>query len=106
MATVRAHRSRRRDGLVAAITHGVVPVLLAVGALLVAPVGSSAAPQPTSSTLSTAAGTLPTGFLLQEIPTGLVPPSAAGPGDLLTDFVYLPDESVIATGKYGRVQWV
>ncbi len=53
-----------------------------------------------------AASTLPPGFVLLDIQTGMVPPSSAGPGDLLTDFAWLPDESILATGKYGRVQWV
>ena len=53
-----------------------------------------------------AATTVPSGFVLQDLATGMTPPSSAGPGDLLTDFAYLPDESILAAGKYGRVQWV
>ncbi|MCT2588077.1 PQQ-dependent sugar dehydrogenase [Actinophytocola sp. S1-96] len=53
-----------------------------------------------------AAPVLEDGFVLQEIPTGMEPPSAAGPGDLITDFGYLPDQSLIATGKFGKVMWV
>ncbi|MET0236545.1 MAG: PQQ-dependent sugar dehydrogenase [Kibdelosporangium sp.] len=43
--------------------------------------------------------TLPGGFLLKDIPVGLQ-------GDPLTDFEFLPDESMIAIGKNGRVNWV
>ena len=53
-----------------------------------------------------AAPTLPSGFVLQDLATGMTPPSGAGPGDLLSDFAYLPDESMLAAGKYGKVQWV
>ncbi|MDF3046214.1 MAG: repeat-containing protein involved in peptidoglycan biosynthesis [Ornithinibacter sp.] len=53
-----------------------------------------------------AAPTLPSGFVLQDLATGMTPPSGAGPGDLLSDFAYLPDESLLAAGKYGKVQWV
>ncbi|GAB3069444.1 PQQ-dependent sugar dehydrogenase [Intrasporangium mesophilum] len=74
---------------------GIVPTVIASVLLLAGPAATA-----------TAATVLPTGFLLQDIDTGMVPPSTSGPGDLLTDFAYLPDESFIATGKYGRVQWV
>ena len=43
--------------------------------------------------------TLPKGFVLRDTATG------QGPYDL-TDFAYLPDGSVITTGKSGRVTWV
>ncbi|WP_353510381.1 PQQ-dependent sugar dehydrogenase [Intrasporangium sp.] len=86
-------RSRIRAGRVAAL---MVAGLIATTAL-VASVGSHEA---------TAAQRLPSGFILQDISTGMTPPSAAGPGDLLTDFDYLPDESFFAVGKYGLVQWV
>ncbi|MEO7423137.1 MAG: PQQ-dependent sugar dehydrogenase [Ornithinibacter sp.] len=56
--------------------------------------------------LARAAAALPSGFVLQDLATGMTPPSSAGPGDLLTDFVFLPDESILAAGKYGKVQWV
>ncbi|MGX7826648.1 PQQ-dependent sugar dehydrogenase [Actinokineospora sp. 24-640] len=48
-----------------------------------------------------AAPAVPGGFLLRDTPTGL-----AQRGDLVTDFAYLPDASVVAVGKYGRVVWV
>jgi glucose/arabinose dehydrogenase len=50
--------------------------------------------------------TLPPGFVLRDIATGLLPPNGADPGDLVTDFAYLPDESLVVTGKYGKVMWV
>jgi glucose/arabinose dehydrogenase len=53
-----------------------------------------------------AAPALPSGFVLQDLPTGMTPPSSSGPGDLLTDFAYLPDESIVAIGKYGKVTWI
>ncbi|HEV2780332.1 MAG TPA: PQQ-dependent sugar dehydrogenase [Actinophytocola sp.] len=50
-----------------------------------------------------AAPMLPSGFLLQDIPTGMRP---AGPGgDQLTDFAFLPDESFLAIAKQGKVTW-
>ena len=73
----------------------VAPVLVASTALVIG-----------SGRDAEAATTLPAGFILQDLATGMVPQSATGPGDLLTDFAYLPDESLIAVGKYGRVQWV
>jgi glucose/arabinose dehydrogenase len=45
------------------------------------------------------------GFVLRDIPTGMRPTTGSDPGDLLTDFAYLPDESVLAVGKYGKVTW-
>ncbi len=42
---------------------------------------------------------LPAGFVLSSMPTG------QAPGDL-TDFDYLPDGSMITTGKGGKVAWV
>ncbi|MFC4854714.1 PQQ-dependent sugar dehydrogenase [Actinophytocola glycyrrhizae] len=53
-----------------------------------------------------AAGTLPPGFVLRDIETGLTGISAGGLGDGLTDFVHLPDESILVTGKYGKVMHV
>ncbi|SDD62048.1 PQQ-dependent sugar dehydrogenase [Actinokineospora iranica] len=56
--------------------------------------------------VAAAAPALPSGFVLRDIPTGLRPPSSASdPGDLLTDFAFLPDSSVLAVGKYGKVTW-
>ncbi|MDS0133850.1 MULTISPECIES: PQQ-dependent sugar dehydrogenase [unclassified Amycolatopsis] len=43
--------------------------------------------------------TLPPGFVLRDTDTGL------GPYEL-TDFAYLPDNSVLATGKSGAVRWL
>ncbi|GAA4423086.1 PQQ-dependent sugar dehydrogenase [Actinokineospora soli] len=48
-----------------------------------------------------AVAALPGGFLLRDTSTGL-----AERGDLLTDFAFLPDSSVVAVGKLGRVMWV
>ncbi|MGH3715111.1 MAG: PQQ-dependent sugar dehydrogenase [Micromonosporaceae bacterium] len=53
-----------------------------------------------------AAPVLPSGFVLRDIPTGLAPPSETGPGDLLTDFAYLPDSSLLVIGKLGKMAWV
>jgi uncharacterized protein with LGFP repeats/glucose/arabinose dehydrogenase len=52
-----------------------------------------------------AAPAFPAGFLLQDIVTGLRPPNDGDPGDLITDFAFLPDESLLVTGKYGKVMW-
>ena len=49
--------------------------------------------------IASAAVTVPTGFLLQDTPTDLG-------GQPLTDFAFLPDASMIAIGKNGRVNWV
>lgn len=87
----RAVNSRRGVGLLAAAAT-LVAVALVVPAVPVAP--ASAAPA------------LPSGFVLQDLATGMTPPSSAGPGDLLSDFAYLPDESILAAGKFGKVQWV
>ncbi|GHG38776.1 MULTISPECIES: PQQ-dependent sugar dehydrogenase [Amycolatopsis] len=46
-----------------------------------------------------AAATLPPGFVLRDTDSGLGPYQ-------LTDFAYLPDTSVLATGKDGRVRWL
>lgn len=52
-----------------------------------------------STGVATAATALPPGFVLRDTDTGL--------GNFqLTDFAYLPDQSIIATAKNGRVQWV
>jgi uncharacterized protein with LGFP repeats/glucose/arabinose dehydrogenase len=71
-----------------------VRALLATAGLLagVVTVVAGAAP-------AAAAPALPSGFLLQEIPTGF------GEGDLLTDFAFLPDESLLLIGKGGKVGW-
>src|SRR2546423_12152956 len=54
---------------------------------------------PVVSTGVATAATLPQGFVLQDTDTGL--------GQYqLTDFAYLPDQSVLATAKDGRVRWV
>ncbi|MGW4060990.1 PQQ-dependent sugar dehydrogenase [Amycolatopsis sp. NPDC004747] len=45
------------------------------------------------------AATLPPGFVLRDTDSGLGPYQ-------LTDFAYLPDTSVLATGKDGRVRWL
>jgi glucose/arabinose dehydrogenase len=51
------------------------------------------------SGVANAAVALPGGFLLQDTPAGLS-------GDLLTDFAFLPDQSMLAVGKNGRVNWI
>jgi uncharacterized protein with LGFP repeats/glucose/arabinose dehydrogenase len=73
----------------------------AVGATLVGLMVALPAP------VVSAAPNLPAGFLLQDLPTGLRAPSPNGdPGDLITDFAFLPDENMLVTGKYGKVMWV
>ena len=67
-------------------------VVLLVGALVA--VGGIASPAPAS-----AAPALPPGFVFQDSPSG------QGAYDL-TDFDYLPDGSVLSTGKTGQVSWV
>ncbi|MEV7042686.1 PQQ-dependent sugar dehydrogenase [Amycolatopsis sp. NPDC051061] len=75
-------------GKLRALRHALVAAVL-TGALL--PVVSTG--------VATAATTLPQGFVLRDTSTGL--------GNYqLTDFAYLPDQSVLATAKNGRVQWV
>ncbi|HEV8563223.1 MAG TPA: PQQ-dependent sugar dehydrogenase [Actinophytocola sp.] len=69
-------------------------VLATLGLLAGLAVTVAAAP------VAAAAPVLPTGFLLQDIDSGLQP------GDQLTDFAYLPDESLITIGKTGKVAWV
>lgn len=73
----------------------IATVVALVGSLVVIVYGGPAA----------AAPVLRSGFVLQEIRTGMVPPGAAGPGDLITDFDYLPDGSLLVTGKFGKVMW-
>ncbi len=53
-----------------------------------------------------AAATLPKDFVLRDIATGLAGISSGGLGDGLTDFAYLPDESIMVAGKYGKVMHV
>jgi glucose/arabinose dehydrogenase len=85
-AMLRARTSPRRVALVS--------VLAAVAATLPAVPAAAAAP-----------GLAP-GFVLRDIETGLTGISGGSLGDGLTDFAYLPDESLLAVGKYGRVTWV
>ncbi|MCE7006674.1 PQQ-dependent sugar dehydrogenase [Kibdelosporangium philippinense] len=56
-----------------------------------------------AATTAHAAPSLPAGFLLDDIPTGFTP---GYQGDFLTDFAFLPDESMLIVGKYGKVNWV
>ncbi|RZS43209.1 LGFP repeat-containing protein [Herbihabitans rhizosphaerae] len=61
----------------------------------------------TSAPTAQAAPSLPDDFIVQDIDTGLL--GARGPHDLgdgFTDFAFLPDESVIAIGKFGKVMWL
>ncbi len=48
---------------------------------------------------------LPAGFVLRDIATGMRASNGADPGDLLTDFAWLPDESLLAVGKFGKVTY-
>ncbi|HWM01823.1 MAG TPA: PQQ-dependent sugar dehydrogenase, partial [Actinophytocola sp.] len=75
--------------------------LVLVLAVLVGLVVSTRAPEARAAELA-----LPDGFVLRDIETGLRPPGPGDPGDLVTDFAYLPDESLLVTGKYGKVMWV
>ncbi|MBP2320335.1 glucose/arabinose dehydrogenase [Kibdelosporangium banguiense] len=50
-----------------------------------------------------AAPSLKPGFVLRDTQTGFTP---GFQGDLLTDFTFLPDESMLVAGKYGKVNWV
>ncbi|MFC3454500.1 PQQ-dependent sugar dehydrogenase [Amycolatopsis speibonae] len=54
---------------------------------------------PLTSTVASAAPTLPPGFVLRDQPSGQAPLD-------LTDFAYLPDGSMLTTGKQGNVAWV
>lgn len=53
-----------------------------------------------------AAPRLEDGFVLRDIETGLAGISGGKLGDGLTDFAYLPDESILVAGKYGKVMWL
>ncbi|HEY3463612.1 MAG TPA: PQQ-dependent sugar dehydrogenase [Amycolatopsis sp.] len=75
-------------GKLRALRHALVAAVL-TGALL--PVVSTG--------VATAATALPPGFVLRDTSTGL--------GQYqLTDFAYLPDNSILATGKGGAVRWL
>ncbi|ANN14564.1 sugar dehydrogenase [Amycolatopsis orientalis] len=54
---------------------------------------------PLTSTSASAAPVLPPGFLLRDQPSGQAVRD-------LTDFAYLPDGSILTTGKGGKVNWV
>ncbi len=54
---------------------------------------------PLTSTPASAAPVLPPGFVLRDQPSGQAPYD-------LTDFAYLPDGSILTTGKGGNVAWV
>lgn len=75
----------------------------AVLALVLAVIASLAV---TVQSAPPAAAALRPDFVLRDLATGLRPPNGADPGDMLTDFAYLPDESILVTGKYGKVMWV
>ncbi|WP_181775196.1 PQQ-dependent sugar dehydrogenase [Amycolatopsis pittospori] len=70
-----------------ALCHAVVALMVAT--LLV----------PLMSTAASAAPTLPPGFVLRDQPSGQAALD-------LTDFAYLPDGSILTTGKGGKVAWV
>ncbi|WP_372671669.1 PQQ-dependent sugar dehydrogenase [Amycolatopsis kentuckyensis] len=75
-------------GKLRALRHAFVAAVLTGALLPVVSTGEAAA-----------ATTLPAGFVLRDTSTGV--------GNYqLTDFAYLPDQSVLATAKNGRVQWV
>ncbi|WP_328447505.1 PQQ-dependent sugar dehydrogenase [Amycolatopsis sp. NBC_00438] len=75
-------------GKLRALRHALVAVVL-TGALLPA----------VTTGVAAAAATLPQGFVLRDTDTGL--------GQYqLTDFAYLPDNSILATGKSGSVRWL
>ena len=57
-------------------------------------------------TPAAAAPRLEDGFVLRDIETGLAGISGGKLGDGLTDFAYLPDESILVAGKYGKVMWL
>ncbi|MBE1574961.1 PQQ-dependent sugar dehydrogenase [Amycolatopsis roodepoortensis] len=54
---------------------------------------------PSTSTPAAAAPLLPSGFVLRDQQSGQAPYD-------LTDFAYLPDGSILTTGKAGKVAWV
>jgi glucose/arabinose dehydrogenase len=55
---------------------------------------------------ASAAPGLADGFVLRDLDTGLRGISDGGFGDGLTDFAYLPDETILVAGKYGKVMWL
>jgi glucose/arabinose dehydrogenase len=76
------HRKSRFRSIVTACVFATT-----VAGLVVAP----------SSTAAAAGPPLPSDFLLLDTPTGL---------QHLTDFAFLPDESILAIGKAGQVMWL
>jgi glucose/arabinose dehydrogenase len=66
---------------------------------LVAAVMTGALLPVVSTGVATAATTLPPGFVLRDTDAGLGE-------DPLTDFAYLPDNSILVTGKGGTVRWL
>jgi glucose/arabinose dehydrogenase len=55
---------------------------------------------------ASAAVRLPADFVLREIETGLKGIGGNTLGDGLTDFGYLPDETIMVTGKFGKIMWL
>lgn len=53
-----------------------------------------------------AAPALAPGFVLRDIDTGMRGIADSGAGDVLTDFAYLPDETILVAGKNGAVNWL
>ena len=78
-----SHPGRIRRALGAVVT-----AMIAVGMLVALP-----------PVLAGAAPSLPQGFVLQDVPSGL------RPEDPITDFGYLPDESLLVIAKNGKVVW-
>ncbi|MET0234837.1 MAG: PQQ-dependent sugar dehydrogenase [Kibdelosporangium sp.] len=74
------------------LIHAAMATALATAAVVALPAAQAAV-----------APALQPGFVLEDIQTGLVPGLQ---GDLLTDFAFLPDETLLVTGKYGRINWV
>jgi glucose/arabinose dehydrogenase len=73
--------------------------------LLVAAITTSGLALAVDAPPAAATPTLPSGFLLQDIQTGLRPRVGNDFGDLLTDFAFLPDGSLLSAGKNGKVAW-
>ena len=84
--------AQSRDGIAGSRTRADRVATLMVGVLIAAAaLAATVRPEP-----AVAVQRLPSGFVLQDIATGMTSPSASGPCDLLTDFAFLPDEGFVA----------